>query len=153
MKTILLLTILVLTVNTCIDDNKNCHDRVVFINKTNKTLYVSGNNSTILSKYNGRPYSNWNKTLPNGENDTGLFNVSSGRSYCYENTLKDSLHIFIFEENVLATYTWEEVVDNYMVLKRYDLSLQDLQQLNWQISYPPSGAMKDMKMYPPYGSE
>lgn len=28
--------------------------------------------------------------------------------------------------------------DNYMVLQRYDLSLQDLQRLNWQISYPPT---------------
>jgi hypothetical protein len=151
MRTIALLTIFVLTSNTCRDDNKNCHDRIVFINTTNKTLYIVWDDTTILSKYNGNPYSNWNKALPNGENNTGLFNMSNGRSYCYENTLNDTLHIFIFEDNVLATYTWQEVVDNYMVLQRYDLNLTDLQQLNWQISYPPSEAMKDIKMYPPYG--
>ena len=111
-----------------------------------------GNNSIYLSRYNGSPYSDWYKVLPNGENNTGLFNVGSGRSYCYENTI-DTLHIFVFEEDVLSIYTWEKVVNDYMVLQRYDLSLQDLQQLNWQVSYPPAEAMKDMEMYPPYGSK
>jgi len=139
-------------VSACSDNNKNCHDRIILKNKTNKTLYVVGNNSIYLSRYNGSPYSDWYKVLPNGENNTGLFNVGSGRSYCYENTI-DTLHIFVFEEDVLSIYTWEKVVNDYMVLQRYDLSLQDLQQLNWQVSYPPAEAMKDMEMYPPYGSK
>jgi len=64
--------------------------------------------------------------------------------------LKDTLYVFIFEEDVLANHSWADVVDKNLVLQRYNLSLKDLQQLNWQISYPPSEQMKDMKMYPPF---
>jgi hypothetical protein len=75
--------------------------------------------------------------------------MNNGHSYCFENTLKDTLRVFIFEGDIVTNYSWEEIVDKHLVLQRYDLSLPDLQQLNWQISYPPSEAMKDMKMYPP----
>jgi len=42
---------------------------------------------------------------------------------------------------------------DYLVLQRYYLSLQDLQKLNWRVSYPPTPEMKDMKMYPAYKEE
>ena len=38
-----------------------------------------------------------------------------------------------FEEDVLANHSWADVVDKNLVLQRYNLSLHDLQQLNWQI--------------------
>ncbi|GHT56308.1 hypothetical protein AGMMS50233_07830 [Endomicrobiia bacterium] len=36
------------------------------------------------------------------------------------------------------------------ILQRYDINLQDMINLNWEISYPPTEAMKDITMYPPY---
>ena len=155
MKTRLIILLLpfIFIGNTCKNDDENCHERVIFINETNKTLYVKKNDGILLSKYAGYPYSDSYKTLPNEKNRYSLLNLSSGRSYCFENTLKDTLRIFIFEEDVLANHTWDEVVDNYLVLRRYDLSLSDLQELNWQISYSPTELMKDMQMYPPYKEE
>nr|WP_321374771.1 hypothetical protein [uncultured Bacteroides sp.] len=147
---LIMLLIPILMGSSCGNDDKDCHDRIVFLNKTSSTLYVKKEESIILSRYNGYPYSDWYKALPNEKNNTALFNVFSGRSDCYENTLKDTLYIFIFEEDVLANHSWADVVDKNLVLQRYNLSLHDLQQLNWQISYPPSEQMKDMKMYPPF---
>ena len=147
---LIMLLIPILMGSSCGNDDKDCHDRMVFLNKTSSTLYVKKEESIILSRYNGYPYSDWYKALPNEKNNTALFNVFSGRSDCYENTLKDTLYIFIFEEDVLANHSWADVVDKKLILQRYDLSLKDLQQLNWQISYPPSEQMKDMKMYPPF---
>lgn len=46
------------------------------------------------------------------------------------------LSVFIFHTDTLNKYTWEEVRDGYMILKRYDLSLEDLKQNNWTITYP-----------------
>jgi hypothetical protein len=63
----------------------------------------------------------------------------------------DTLSVFIFHADTLNKYTWEKVRNDYKILKRYDLSLQNLQLLNYTISYPPSEKMKNMKMYPPYG--
>lgn len=66
---------------------------------------------------------------------------------------KDTLSVFIFHTDILNKYDWEEVRDNYMILRRYDLSLEDLKLLKRSIPFPPTEAMKDIKMYPPYGSE
>lgn len=62
----------------------------------------------------------------------------------------DTLSIFIFDFDTLDTYSWDVVRDEYKVLKRYDLSLQDLKALNYTLSYPPGVEMQNMKMYPPY---
>ncbi len=62
----------------------------------------------------------------------------------------DTISVFVFDSEVLDTYPWEEVRDEYKILKRYDLSLEDLQKLNFTLHYPPTKEMKDMKMYPPY---
>ena len=89
---LIMLLIPVLMGGSCENDDENCHDRIVFLNKTSRTLYVKKEESIILSRYNGYPYSDWYKALPNENNNTAFFNVFSGRSDCYENTLKDTLY-------------------------------------------------------------
>ena len=64
----------------------------------------------------------------------------------------DTLSVFIFHTDTLNKYTWDEVRDGYMILKRYDLSFDDIHRLDF-ISYPPDETMKDVKMFPPFGSE
>ena len=65
----------------------------------------------------------------------------------------DTIIIFIFHTDTLAKYTWDEVRAGYKILKRYDVSWQEMEALKGEISYPPTEAMKSMKMYPPYSSE
>jgi hypothetical protein len=61
--------------------------------------------------------------------------------------------IFIFDGTTMDNTDWEVVKKDYLILQRYDLSLQDFQKLNWKIYYPPTPAMKDIKMWPPYQDE
>jgi hypothetical protein len=49
---------------------------------------------------------------------------------------KDTMSVYIFHTDTLYKYPWERIRDDYMILKRYDLSLEDLQDLNWAITYP-----------------
>lgn len=49
---------------------------------------------------------------------------------------KDTMSVFIFHTDTLNKYTWEDVRNGYMVLKRYDLSLDDLKRINFTITYP-----------------
>lgn len=49
---------------------------------------------------------------------------------------KDSLMFFVFSVETLNKYSWEEIREGYMVLKRYDLSITDLDSLDWTITYP-----------------
>ena len=70
---------------------------------------------------------------------------------------KDTLSIFYFQADTINKYSWEEIRHDYKVLCRYDLSSEDIRLLYDkygipEIPYPPTAAMKNMKMYPPYGS-
>lgn len=43
--------------------------------------------------------------------------------------------IFIIEESTFENTEWNSIVSNYDILKRYDLSLDDLKEMNWKIEY------------------
>lgn len=63
---------------------------------------------------------------------------------------RDTLSIFIIDSEEYENKSWNEVKNNYLILKRYDLSLENLKALNWTVTYPPTTDMKKMKMFPSY---
>jgi hypothetical protein len=67
----------------------------------------------------------------------------------------DTLSIYLFDKDTLDIYPWEIIQQDYKILQRYDLSLEDIYTLKENdipvITYPPDERMKNMKMYPPYG--
>jgi len=71
-------------------------------------------------------------------------------------TPKDTVSIFYFHADTVNKYSWEIIQRDYKILRRYDLSTQDIITLKNkkngipEIPYPPDERMKDMKMYPPY---
>jgi hypothetical protein len=73
---------------------------------------------------------------------------------CIEDVVKQNgqviVRVFILDSDILDHFTWNTIVNDYMILERYDLNLENLQHLNWTITYPPDERMKNVKMYPPY---
>lgn len=68
----------------------------------------------------------------------------------------DTLRIFFFDNELVNCTPWEEIVSGYRILRRYDLSVQDMKTLKGDsygitIPFPPTEVMKDMRMWPPYG--
>ena len=49
---------------------------------------------------------------------------------------KDTLSIFILSKDTVDKYNWELIRSDNNILKRYDLSLNDLKRMNWTITYP-----------------
>ena len=71
-------------------------------------------------------------------------------------TPRDTVSIFYFHADTINKYPWEIIRRDYKILRRYDLSPQDICTLKDhqgipEIPYPPDERMKNMKMYPPYG--
>jgi len=58
--------------------------------------------------------------------------------------------VFILSYETYLEKGWEGIRDDYDILVRYDLTYDNLEALNDTIPFPPSEAMKDMKMWPPY---
>jgi hypothetical protein len=48
----------------------------------------------------------------------------------------DTLSIYIFDYDTLNHYDWRVIKENYNILRHYELSVADLKNLNWTITYP-----------------
>lgn len=49
---------------------------------------------------------------------------------------KDTISIFILSEDTVDKYDWSIIRNNYNILKRYDLSFDDLEKQSWTLIYP-----------------
>ena len=89
----------------------------------------------------------------NKEMHTSFGDLGYQEDHLFASLPADTLSIFIFDYDIIERYDWQTIRDNYTILVRYDFSQKDLQKLKWCIYYPPTEEMKDMKMFPPYGSD
>lgn len=48
----------------------------------------------------------------------------------------DTLSVFFFDADTLHAYAWEEIQQDYKILARYDLSIEDLKRMDFTITYP-----------------
>jgi hypothetical protein len=141
----------------CADkESENCHSAITFSNNSDMTLYVKEENFYLIDPPDPFDISRLSYFHP-GQKNIKSYSVSKdalSSTMCFENSFGgdlEILYIYIFDAAVIKNTSWEVVARDYLVLKRYDLTLKDLQRLNWKIAYPPTEAMKDIKQYPPYG--
>lgn len=86
--------------------------------------------------------------IPKGEKEA-IAGSTNWESVFEVSVPNDTLSIFIIHSDTLAKYSWFEIRRDYNILKRYDLSYQDLERLNWNVYYPSTAEMEGIKMYPP----
>jgi hypothetical protein len=140
MKTIKMIAIIsiqfILMANSCKDGESYYDYRLKVINKSNMTIYAEYTMSQIdtLLPYTDSPFNHSpDKTTPNGT-------ITLGRGGSWEDAFNEDttqkLRIFIFNASIVDNTPWDTIKKNYMILKRYDLSLDDLNKMNWTITYP-----------------
>ena len=69
----------------------------------------------------------------------GDYRFLDTRGYCddvFKSLPQDTISIFVFNIDTVSHYPWEEIRNGYKILKRYDLSQQDLDRMNWAVTYP-----------------
>jgi hypothetical protein len=136
---------------------EDCHKRIIFYNNYDRDVYI---NSDVL--YPDTMYII--KYPPGTVSQAHIYKTQSGKSNvyaltgprrgCLEDWYNEYDTVMYF---VLDAYMWENessqtIIDNYLVLQRYDLSWEDIRQLEWSLPFPPTDTMKYMRMYPPYGT-
>ena len=158
---IFLLLSWIFTANTCKRiDSENCHYAIRFSNNTAMRLRVS---SVYLSVYHSDPLDIEKKIsilqpyteIKSGEQDnqSATFNRTCLEKVFKRDGYTDTVFVYIFDATIVENTSWDVIAKDYLVLKRYDLTLDDLQRLDWKITYPPTEAMKDVKQFPPYENE
>ncbi|MBQ3581202.1 MAG: hypothetical protein II975_09465 [Bacteroidales bacterium] len=101
-------------------------------------------------------------TLPYSKSPQ-MRDVEAGRSCVYSQTSAtieqryagyntDTISIFVFSFDTLNSFGWDAVRNTYNVLQRYDISILDYNSLSDFPTFPPSEEMRNIKMWPPYGT-
>ena len=152
MKTLLFIIILCTQIQSCEDiaadkdfplyvKNQSSHSIKVFFNDDDNHLAIYPD--TLISSVQDGIIE-----ILNGEKE-----AVAGGSAPWESVFKvtvpnDTLSLFIFHSDTINRYTWSQIREDYNILKRYDLSLEDLELLDFEVPYPPTLEMEDMRMYP-----
>ena len=128
---IILTSFLAITAYCCREETEDCHRGVTIINNSDKAIYydvgISYPDTSLIDNPSTSP--NPYKIPANSRNKDWFGD-------CYEAAVRETLMVFIFDAYTLEHTPWDTVVENYMVLKRYDLSLDDLNKLQWHVTYP-----------------
>lgn len=127
---------------TCKKENEDCHKRITFTNKSNSSIYIRLSRSypDTLSYRNG----------PNPKLQPQFFNIASNATNttalesrsCIESEFgtplipNNILMVYVFNAEALDTLPDNTIIYDYLILKRYDLTLQNLKDRNWAITYP-----------------
>lgn len=135
-KILLISLIFLLCFTHCPYENTpDCHEYFTIINNSNRTIYFSHKYNfekidTILPNYN--PILSGNDCRINS-----MTRKSAYHDFCLESMIgKYFLYVFIFDAEVLEKIPWDTIRKNYMILRRYDLTVDSLNKLNWKIIYP-----------------
>jgi len=127
------------------------------------TVYNQSENTIYFSEGFGARYDGMNMypdtSLP--ANKPSLYIVRSRQSLpnsigyedwttMFNDLPTDTLSIYFFSAATLNNFSWKDIKTGYKILRRYDLSLNDIKKLNNKVYYPPTPEMQHMKMYPAY---
>jgi len=134
--TLFIITTCVLITNSCDPMDKVYSIKVE--NRTNNTIMASAG----CSKYHMSIYPD--TLLPPlkpflirvNSNDYNYLDHSFKWEDVVSELPSDTLSIYIFDSDTVDIVPWPTVKSKYLVLKRYDLSLEDLKGMNWIITYP-----------------
>lgn len=135
---ILLFLYLICSANSCSKENGQGHadKRLNIINNTEHIIasFIQYNYPDTSIQDKETPGFNSISIEPHSKNVHLTF--VSWETLINQNNQYGIISILIFSSDTIQTYSWEEIQKNYNVLKRYDLSLQDLERMNWTITYP-----------------
>ncbi|MCH7396769.1 hypothetical protein MM236_02165 [Belliella sp. DSM 107340] len=110
---------------------------IIMNNSDKKIIFFDQFNSpkdTLLSNF---PF---NLTLENTNSRIIGPNSSATFPGSYKGILNDYqddiLMLYLFSRDTIERVSWDRIVDEYLILRRYDLTLKDLEDMNWTITYP-----------------
>jgi hypothetical protein len=109
-------------------------DKLIIQNNSNLRLYIDPQINypdTSIDPYNPS-VDKGNEILPYSSKKI----VQRSWDQIVIRSASDTLMLFIYDANRIDSTSWDTIMRNYIVLRRYDLSLEDLKTINWKITFP-----------------
>lgn len=143
MKKLILIFVLLMFVS-CVKpqvNTNNDHNFITFINKSNTVLYTYPdyrypNTDSYKDLDPNKLKVNPQYKVNSNESNTRALTAYNWES-AYEpiNTKSGIIMFYVFDAKTYDEKGWDYIKTNNLVLKRYDLTLQDLKNSNWTITY------------------
>lgn len=133
---VILLVICVLTLGTGCEAVSGYDSRFKVVNNSGRAIYVE------------KSYTFPDTSIPPGSPMISPIatRVEPGKELgipilcCWEAKLEEvpshMVMLFVFDADTVDLLPWDRVRREYKILRRYDLTIEDLRQLNWTITYP-----------------
>ena len=132
------LVLLALTLFGCPDKDEEMDSEITIVNNSNRSL---------ISSEDFGHYPDTSITMVSNPFDQIIrerFTIKPNSIYKqrtdWRRFFKDSdsskIRIFLFDIAVLDTVAWDKIREDYLVAKRYEYTLEQLDSLNWTITYP-----------------
>jgi len=139
---ILMVLSFVFMANACDKEDENHHNTIEVINNSEKAIYAYFDfaypDTLALTGVPSSSEPSIYKIEPHKRNTTALWQKTFWEVIFRDGWRipSDTLMVFIMDAELLESNTTH--VHN-TIIQRYDLSLQDLQRVNWTLTYPPYG--------------
>lgn len=133
---------LILSAATCKKETPASHFKISFRNNSSKAVYTEWDSAypdTVAFRFGslaGSPQ--YYKVEPSQTSNRAL---TTGTAGSFENILQHQIvshkiMIYVFDAAVVESTPLDTIKSHYLVLKRYDLTLDELRARNWIINYP-----------------
>jgi len=132
MKKIGLLIFLPLILVSCY---KEYTDSITFVNNSDIDVFVFGT-KVIQGDSAVRYYRPSGGVVKSHSSDEEILMVHNKKWSSVFRFYGGSYNFFVLDAEVVEKYSWDSIRDNYVILKRYDFTEQDMIANDWTIVYP-----------------
>ncbi len=132
MKKYFIIILLPLILGSQCHKDKDCHENVVFYNNDTNDVYVLAYFDTTFYKHYALP---GKKVMSKSKSDNAI-SIRDCIEYRITAENPPYLGIIVTDAKLVDDSTWEYVSNNNLFLKKDSYSLEDLQKMNWTVTYP-----------------
>ena len=118
------------------DDSQDPDSELLLYNNSKRTILFS-------TQYNVKGDTSLKNNFPILYNNTdrtvypySLKKIPGQSIRIFKEYPNDILMLYLFDRDTLAANTWDTIVAEYNLLKRYDLTLDSLERRGWKVNYP-----------------
>jgi len=110
---------------------------IIVINNSSRDVYVHKADLDAEKQYPDTLLPSSNATfLKIPANKRGYFDSKTPWEENIKNLPSDTLSVFFIDGSTFENEEWDTIRDNYLILERYDFSIEDLKKSNFTITYP-----------------
>lgn len=113
-------------------------DRLTVSNNSDKNIYVVLQYNYPDTSINDESwtYLAYNHLGVDSLSSKSLWNSKKWDKVIRDNNSSNTIMVFVYDVEAIAGKTWPEIQSSYEVLKRYDLTVGQLNSMGWNIIYP-----------------